>query len=1573
MIAAARSAYFNYAARVSLHDAALGFKLVNRGMKLANEFRAEVDGLDPRTAGQYLSSLRSTGDFSIMDMITLHNEGVDAYLVGRIKGKKNKTRLLNNLNAVSAIDNIGEERVRELSETIDSEAGAQARIDTLGLEAKVLQDRADSLMMDNIKALIGSEALRAEIAALQKSDVGKDGFGSMVEQYKAVLEGGGDIAQLRKIYDSVAPSMISDLANSGIPLGEVAVGAAEVSETSEQLFDTKDKLTQEKHRKANTAVDKLGKQFISTVRRQGDPPKAQSETSKKFKELIEDVANLKDFTQGGFISRYKKLGGDADLALEVYAAAKRQVAYKKKRSQTRANEAALKSAVKKEEAIQRKIIRDLEKIEGFGDYAKKLSGAELTNLVGMLKRFSGVKSSQTEAEFRKALTDAKTKDGGRKFSNEVVDAAVEKGKIVKAAKARASEAEAALKAAEQADKKAAATALRKAKKAADAADRDLKNIQGYGESKTEAEKIEARKTPTSVLDAYTAVKSEMTDAEFKSALEGLVTKEGKTRLSPELVKEAISRGKVVKAKKLAVSAAKKALREAKAAEKKAAKKKLTAAERGVVQSEKALKSIRKKLDEKVKAAKKVTPSTVIQKYTTTKDGSRISEEQLRKELSEIKRDADGERLLSDAAIDEAVGVANKLLKSNLKKKDLRQREGAENRLLNLFKARTSRKAPRSLSLRQHLQDFFNDVSIKSFDAVERRVALKKFIEARGVGMTEAQINDMVLRATAQFEAKLTELKVAEINRFSKQLDSGKVDIAMLNRIIRLQVLDPNKSFTELYATEKGYKGFNEEQFAAVMRDQQIISKLGLEHTASRNAAARQLRVVNLATGLNPRSRDLINGYIKGSIYSGVSSQMVGIASGVTANLELFAGTLGNGTFDMLKEQDPRALADTMTVWGTAMRAGLVRSLAETRNVLKHNVSSVNQIQGGQETSLSYDHKIYNDPLIIAFDKNLAETKRLSAAIASGNGKKGDRARQAAALLKVGLASQHIVFRGLSTADAAATQIFARTATEVEAFRLARKSGLTIEEYTETVKTANALYDKYKKDLTTMEGLENLTPNERHMFALDKVKKEIFESFTKYLPSGDPETKLAYIDQIYEGAVADIQDRLGTGQSSKSAVGIVNDWSAKAARELPLGAALFPAVRTTGNIADYLTWHMPVMNLLRLRRLGLGKIDAERLSAIQEVFPNIKSIEQATKRRTQARTANFSSLMVAALTIMNAGLPDDEKWFHFTGGYPVGDTHARDLWAEDGWTENMLVLGWGGFRTKWRMDRGLSSFMLPILYAGKTASRLYTGDTENRGADAVGFMAGILPFTDQLFSHGAAMTRRSGAFDGDKPTEYKGVAQELSANTARLVIPYRGLLSLVAKNTSSVDRQSDLNFIQEVLKPVALPKSDNVIDAVNVLGEPLYRNTGVVARAVASIGFPITFHLKQTGSPENRRAERVTSMLFRYKYAPKPKKFAALAKVAHEDYGVTLTAQQYSEIIASAGRQLAVALDKNTKGLRSLGVEQAANRKAWVAEKVAIDAAGEGRAIDPYDKPFNKEVSSFYKDVVSDAIDKVLGK
>lgn len=522
-----------------------------------------------------------------------------------------------------------------------------------------------------------------------------------------------------------------------------------------------------------------------------------------------------------------------------------------------------------------------------------------------------------------------------------------------------------------------------------------------------------------------------------------------------------------------------------------------------------------------------------------------------------------------------------------------------------------------------------------------------------------------------------------VQPFLKGLVSGKLTEDQISKAIRLQALDPSKDFLTSVAALSGWEGLKDSESSQLLEWERQIGLVQKDGAAAVALYNRQYKLILAASGLGVDAKKLIASFAVARMFSGIRTQALGIWA---LGNEMTDLTLRSNLTSIVSNiNDPAQGVRELTQFHIGAWRSFSAAAAAFKFTIREGVSPVRQIQAGQESKAS---TLYVDPLTRTYDLASRKLSAIMADIQSDpNKNRSPQFWQRAKLLflKYGVASSRFFLRNMSAIDSFATTLHSEAKTNFMQLRAAKDAGITSEKF-------DALWQTAREQQSTF---ESFLKNEVGLTDPDIIRLEVFNriqgSFTQALVNGG-----ADVSSLLKESIADIRAKLGVGETSTvTAVGRLTSGLANSISKANLSSVL-PAIRTQGNLIEERLWDLPLYNILHVIRAN--KLKASDPTGFQERFPNLLADWQLRERTTRAVLSNLKFFGAIAPMLANALLPDEEKWFWYTGNYPV-DPAGRAKFLKNrqelGWDAQMLIIG----PLRIPMGRGVAErLLMPVTLA-----------------------------------------------------------------------------------------------------------------------------------------------------------------------------------------------------------------------------------------------------------------------------------
>jgi RNA polymerase sigma factor (sigma-70 family) len=758
------------------------------------------------------------------------------------------------------------------------------------------------------------------------------------------------------------------------------------------------------------------------------------------------------------------------------------------------------------------------------------------------------------------------------------------------------------------------------------------------------------------------------------------------------------------------------------------------------------------------------------------------------------------------------------------------RKTAEEKASKIFDTpqKKDKKADKPRTLQQILQQDVIENPHRLILNQKDRIKLAEEILAEKTDLSPAQIKKVAAEVEKNLDTLLEAKKKKVAAPILKSLgEGGGLTPAQINSAIRLQVLDPSKDLTTSVAALSGWVGLTGVETAKLADLERKIEAVGQNTRSAMGFRYRQMRIIRTSTGLAPTARKLLNSYIRGSMYSSTNSQFLGPMVGAWVISSVMVRETAKLAFDSTLPISQR-LGAIISLHKRGV-ANIARGVREFRAVWKTGTAfnAATALAGGQE--IETQGRVVVDDLTTFYD---VETKRLTKAVSdhtSGPTKKS-AARVRSVFTRFAIAAQRFTFIGLTSADAAATKTAASIQAEVLADRRARQAGLTKAEM-DNIRNVYTNDAKGMDDQLKSAGIDNA--NLRAIEIQDRIEGAIFQAYTdqinEFNETATPEGQVEGVNTLLDEAVRDVQSQIGTGETNNTPLGNLTALISSNVNKLPFGPLVVPAVRTVGNVTDELMWTVPVVGLIRAYGVKFSK----NKKANREAFRNLSSDWQFNKRVNLAITSHVLTAVAVALLEANEDLPDEDKWFYYTGFFPAGDKAEQNRWKANGWVEHTLIVG----NTRIRLDRGFGqSLLFPVTIAStiqKSSKALRDVEdgklTPDQAYDKM--FADLTGYTDLVIPGWSSVRQLDDSLD-----RREGLGRYLGSR-ASVLVPFSGLAKTPRRVAERPNpRQTEASILN--YNPYYVnTDGEGVVVYRNALFEPL-ENTSSAWEYVRKLGIPI---------------------------------------------------------------------------------------------------------------------------------------
>jgi len=521
-----------------------------------------------------------------------------------------------------------------------------------------------------------------------------------------------------------------------------------------------------------------------------------------------------------------------------------------------------------------------------------------------------------------------------------------------------------------------------------------------------------------------------------------------------------------------------------------------------------------------------------------------------------------------------------------------------------------------------------------------------------------------------------------VQPFFKNLINGNLTADQISKAIRLQALDPSKDFLTSVAALKGWDGLKDSESAQLLEWERQINllpdKAGAAATSLQN---KQHRLILAASGIDQPTMKLMSSFAVARMFSGIGTQLIGVWAIGNQMTNLITRSTLSGIFSTVK--NPAAGIRELTQFHIGATRAFGAARAAYVFTLKQGVSPTKQLQAGQESKAA---ALYVDPLTRAYDTS---SRKLAAMVEKANRNPNQRPefwqRLKQNFVKYGLASSRFSLRHMSAIDAFATLLHSEAKTHFRQLQAAKTAGITDADFDSLWQSSRDLQSSFENYLREDVGLTDPST----------IKLEVFNRLQGAMTQGLV-LRGADVGKTRAAAVADIREKLGVGETPTAGlIGKATSGLANAISKSNLSSVL-PAVRTGGNLIDAALWSFPAYNIVHAVRAR--RLKANDPTGFQERFPNLLEDWQLRERTQRALMSNLKFFGAIAPLVANAALPDEEKWFWYTGNYPIdpaGRAKFQKQRRELGWDADMLIVG----PLRIPMGRGVAEDLrLPLMVA-----------------------------------------------------------------------------------------------------------------------------------------------------------------------------------------------------------------------------------------------------------------------------------
>ena len=1474
---------------VPLEEAAL---VAGVGRSAVVDYAIRLAAVDPKSADKLLAKVDQTA----LDLVFLFDGTVTASLLGKAL-RSLRSFAGGSVQALYAIARMGRKEFAK-EKYGDTAEQADAAIKAADLTSEEAADLADQIALE----LDPETKKRVEEAEKAARDAWVRVL-SLIERFYKPKSASSSIRPSRRPDDTVEPddafnkfkalveqgdASLEDIAaafENFIPLVEADLVAAEreaiqrARTRTRESTDTRENATGTT-RTANQ-VDILAKRRIGTVNRA--PKENEAELAKKrqaFKDLVSEPMGRDEF-----LAAYIGLGGTPEVGAELYDANRKLL----REGKTQAEKDADKKAGDARKSMGDLVDSLINQVLFRAKEGQRPTAENDTPLKAM-RRHSNPSSTSSSESLTNELRGFTNAEGTRMFTDDQIATLVTAADLARIQKTRAREARAKAKAenqmaerteAQKADaEREAQVAERRAKleeeKVADLVDGLLGDI--LNPKKRESARPTAdNDTPKKVIARFKDLSIAATKDSLATELRSFKDANGNQLLSEADIDTLVTAA--VLARKEAASAATAKL-EAQyekntEVEKRIAERKVKEAEERAAKAEAALQERVDSFNQRLMEARKPqparptadndTPWKLVSRVTKTSH-VRVDSDVLAQMLRDFKK-PDGTQLLNEAQIAQLVEAAKLTRQANeaadaikaeadYKKAERRDAERAAKRDAargeGLFDVRKRQaKDPSNRSIKQIiLDDFINNASRK-IQTREERIEFAEEILREKTDLPEAEIKRIALKMEGQLAKMLEEAKFKAAQPFLKSLGQKALSREQIHQVIRLGILDPSADFISSVSALAGWDGLSPQDYRKLAELQAQIDKAGVGSRVDTRNLYLQQRIIENSVGLLPKFKDLMNSYVRANIFSAITSQTIGITVGVWETMmtglteALYTvGTKGKNPLDMVLEV------------GAIIRAfgvNLPRALRESLEVLKTGTTYIDQVKQDQDRLDNKEPSSFVDPLVRTYDDAMEKMKQALVTF------KESPSKRAAQVLWQALrgwifAAGRFTFRGLYAADAAVTKLNSTAMADIFAYRETKRLGITKEQVAAVQREVDRMVESHRMFLQTEAGISG---NLLEIEIRDKIQGLFLQAISERGGQG--------LDTILTEAASDIQDRIGTGLTSKVTItGRVNEAASTFVNNFPLPiGGLLPAIRTTGNVIDSALWYSPI-GLIRAMYYN-GKTVEER----QAAFPNIRSDWQFRRKQMMAALTNGATMAMFALLMANQDEPDDEKFFWYTGTYPVMDKAEQARWDRNGWSEYTLIVG----DLRIQVNRGFGQTLYPSLTLASLLVDATDGMTAKEALrNTIGLAEQIIPGFSQV---------RDRAKAGDSTYS----AGALVENQLATLIPLSGLLQAPRRLGPQIDRRNSEAAWYQANPFWVDTSADGAVVMKNVLGEPLESESNPYAW-VKKVGIPIQLQ------PSNKNRDPLKKQISDDFYANKYYGSKPTLDDFKEKYGETVTPTQY---------------------------------------------------------------------------------
>lgn len=1458
-----RSAVLAYATRLAETNPAAADSLISKVEKAHRDLRFLFsEAIDASIVGKALRSLRAFAGGSIQRMFYEERQGREDFAK-----EKYGQDVVDAADAVRNAD-LNAEESEELADKIvsDLDPETQDRITKAEAAAHAAWVKVYGLFKRLIKLKDTMKASRREDDAPESRMSPDEAFRQWEE---LVLSPNANLEDIAAAFDVL------------MAVSEADLEAAERDAITRARRTTTDAINAKEEATGTTntrnQVDILAKRHIGKVTR----AKKQNDAEQaKRRQAFQDLVNNKELGFNEFLTEYVRLGGTVEVGSDLYDANIKLLREGKSPAEREADTKARAARRNADELVESLVTKALvPKVEGRRPTADNLTPERV---MAQYRNPNITGTPETLAAQLREFTDA---NGNRLFSEEQVATLVVAGGLARQmridARAARLKADAEAKITERTESEKA-EAERLAQVAEDRAEREAENLQDLVDTlvgdllyprKADTRQTAENDTIRKVLGRFKNLDTGGSTTQLRAELRDLKNGNGTQMLSEDQIDTLataaeISRESAMKARRAEAQAHLDGQAQAKATKaREKAERDAQALEEEVVQMVLDLVSPTKKAPARP-TAENDTPRKLIARATNP-DNVRIDNDVLAQMFRDFKNKDGSQRFTEElitALVTATVIARNAKVEAESVKAEehdrkarAKQRQADVKKGRNIFSPKTRQaRDPEKRSLRQIiLKDFINNPVRKIMTQAERIEFAKEILREK-TDLSEADIDRVAVQMEGQLAAEMERLKLKAMVPFLKSLGNKALSREQIAKAIRLEILDPGKDFISAVAALAGWDGLTDAEYRRLVELQAKIDLAGNTEFAGKDPRStlawikEQERIIYLARGIPPAGKDRVNAYTRGNLYSGLRSLTIGVVqgsvqTGVSVLQEIWPSIKGNHFNPIMAGQEIMVVVE-------AFLKNIPRGLREALEVAKTDTTFIEQVRLDQaKTDGDKDTGIFTDPLTWRFydaSKKLTEAIQNHRKVVSLNS--GKILWQA--FRKYVQSAGRFTFRALVMPDAAATKINASAMADIMSFREAKRMGITKAQLREMRREMTRIAEGQRAFLQTELGLSG---NILEIEIRDRMEGALLQALSLEGAEG--------LDTILEEAAADMQDRLGTGKTSK--VTIAGNFTEVISTgvnssKIPL-ASFLPAVRTNGNIIDASLWYTPVVGLYRAMKYNKAT-EAER----QAVFPNIRSDWQFRRKQNMAVLANGAFFGIVALLLANIDLPDDEKYFWFTGRRPT-DPEALRLWEKNKRQEYTLYIGGlPGIQT----NRGLGQELFPILLI---ASMLVESSNGVSGKEllnnAVSLLESFIPGYSQANS----------LFKNDDGTYEAGRFLE---SQAALAVPLSALLQTPRRLSEPIDRRNTEANLWE-MNPFWVSKDANALTVRNILGESLGTTESPYAW-ISKIGIPLQFRPIEQGRDPIKR--QIMQDFYDYRYGGKHPTLSEFRK----KYGEGVPTTQY---------------------------------------------------------------------------------